>query len=486
MTPAELTREIAVVRDAAQEPARRAFAAAALADGDVVPRTSGAAANPATRMFGYEIRHAEALAWDGRGSRSGTITYLDDERVEQYVGQQRWIAYRRADFGRAALQIGDQVRVARRGDAVAVEAIGPNRLQDGASAVAREACSGMLVLRTTAFASDDLESFARDVAARYEARAIDGADSVTIEFRGAAFLDAFVVSCDPFADVALTALLTEPIAGAVRLSLRVQSNRLEAALDAERALVLFAAMLANDAEAIAVDDTGAVFSADGLSLLATRNEMRADAFAFAAAAAQAQCPPQQMWSSDRVGISDELVVCFARPWRADFAARFLARELAGFADGAAAAADPIVPAEGEMFADAAGEVAQHRLAVLHYETVEIELTFLDVERQRDDPLVGIAARADIEVLLGGPVACAIVIAFGNRGADTESEQFRLEMRRAETLATALAASFAARGESVTTDVIGTLYAASDLLTLALRRCGKSVSWSYRAAALAAG
>jgi hypothetical protein len=485
MTPAQLVREIAVVRDVSQEPARRAFAAAALADGEFVSATASSANDPAARMFGYETRHADALRWDGTGSRSGTITYLDDERVEQYVGQQKWIAYDRHELGSVRTDIGDQVRIARRGGSVAVEPIGPNRLQDSG---VREARSGMFVLRTTAIEVSEIEALGGDAAERYGARAEAAADGMTVEFRGAARLDAIAVAPESFDGFEPAALLSGPIAGAVRLAVQVRSNRPEAALDAERALVLFAAMLASDADAIAIDDTGAIFSADQLSVLATRNETRADAFAFAVAAAQRQWSAPQMWSSGRQGVCDELVVCFGRPWRADFAARFLARELAGFADAANSNVDPIVPSGGKLSSDVKdGEDGPlRRLASLWYETVDIDVAFLDVDRLSKDGEPGIAGRQDLAAVLGRPVASAIVIAFGNRGPDTESEDFGLEMRRAETLATALAASFAARGESVTTDVGGTLYAASDLLTLALRRCGKSVSWSARVAALGVG
>jgi hypothetical protein len=486
MTPAQLVREIAVVRDASEEPARRAFAAAALADGKAASPTAGSANDPAARMFGYEMRHADASFWDGTGSRSGTITYLDDERVEQYVGQQKWIAYDRRELGSARTDIGDQVRIARRGSSVAVESIGPNRLQDSTATGVREACSGMFVLRMTAIDAAEIEALGADVAERYNAHAQAAADGISLEFRAAARLDVIAAAPASFDGFEPAALLSGPITGAVRLAVLVRSNRLEAALDAERALVLFAAMLASDGDAIAIDDTGAIFCADQLSVLATRNETRADAFAFAVAAAQRQWPAPQMWSSGRQGVCDELVVCFGRAWRADFAARFLARELAGFADAANSNEDPIVPSGGELSSDIEeGEDGSlRRLASLSYETVDIDVAFLDADRLRRDR--GIAGRQDLAAVLCRPVASAIVIAFGNSGPDTDSEDFGLEMRRAETLATALAASFAARGESVTTDVSGTLYAASDLLALALRRCGKSVSWGARVAAVRAG
>jgi hypothetical protein len=486
MTSTQLVREIAVVRDLSQEPGRRAFAAAAIADGGVASTAAPSSANdPAARMFGYETRHVDALRWDGTGSRSGTITYLDDECVEQYVGQQKWIAYDRRELGSVRTDIGDQVRIARRGNSVAVEPIGPNRLQDSG---VREACSGMFLVRTTAIDAGEIKALGADVAERYGARAEAAAAGMSLEFRAAARLDAIAAAPESFYGLEPAALLSGPVAGAVRLAVLVRSNRPEAALDAERALVLFAAMLASDADAIAIDDTGAIFSADQLAVLATRNETRADAFAFAVAAAQRQWPAPHLWSSGRQGVCDELVVCFARPWRADFAARFLTRELGGFTDAANSSEDPIVPSGGELSSDVDdGEDGPlRRLASLWYETVDVDVAFLDVDRLPKDGERGVAGRQDLAAVLGRPVASAIVIAFGNRGPDTESETFGLEMRRAETLATALAASFAARGESVTTDVAGALYAASDLLTLALRRCGKSVSWSARVAALAAG
>ncbi len=483
MLEADLQREIAIVRDAGQEPGRRAFAAASLAAGNAAPPVSRGT-DPALRMFGFAIRHDDALLWDGRASRSGTITYVDDECVEQYVGPLRWIAYRRGDFGGLAVAVGDQVRISARGGAVAVESIGPNRIESSATSAAREVTSGLVVFLTARIEAAEIEAYAQAVAERYGGTSHAEADTVRIDFRGGALLVVAPAAPDTVAASTAPALLTDPVTDTRRLEVQVRSNQLDAALDAERALVLLAALLVSEADAVAVDDTGAVFSSDGISSLGTRNEMRADDFSFAAAAAQRRWPAERTCVAEREGVCDELIVCFGRPWRADFAARFLARELAGLSEGAVANDDPIVPQNGELLSsdESAGSVPFGRLAALAYETVEIEIGFVDVAGLGAAVENSLGARRDVDVLLGRPVASAVVIAFGNRGPDMESDRFMLEMRRAETLATALAASFAARGESIATDAAGVLYSAPELSALALRRCGKSHSWNARAAA----
>jgi hypothetical protein len=245
-----------------------------------------------------------------------------------------------------------------------------------------------------------------------------------------------------------------------------------------------AAMLSSEGEALAIDDGGAIFSAEALYLLGTRNEMRGDAFSFAAAAAQRQAPPQ-IWFSDRAGTCDELTIFSSRPWRADFAASFLERELTGLAQ-ARESGDPIVPLQVNTFAgdERGAPGGLERLASLAYDTVEVEVGFIDVAVAGDDVRGRIGARPDVAAMLARPIANAIVIAFGGRAGEAPEPDFVLEMRRAETIATALGAAIARRGESIATDVFGTLYDTEELLALALRRCGKSASWAARVASAA--
>jgi len=480
---AQAVRELATIRDVSAGPARRAFAAATLAADDE-PARSEVAADPSMRMFGFDTRHDDATPWDGRGMRSGTVTYLDDERVEQYVGQQKWIAYRRADLNDFGVELGDQLKIAQRGNAVFCEAVGPNRLKSSSSAPVREVSSGMVLVRTHEASGDEIASLAGAVAERYGALTRSSDAAIVLDFGSAAQLAVVPLGFAEYAEFGESALLGEPVAAAFRLTVTVRSNKLDAALEAERALVLFAAMLASNGEAIAVDDSGAIFSADQLYSLGTRNEMRADAFGFTAAAARRQWPVPQRWFSGRGGVCDELTVFSIRPWRADFAASFLQQQLGGLADAARYNDDPVIPPDQDVFdADERGEAGSlQRLATLSYATVDIDVSFVDVSSADADMRDLVESRKAIEGVLGRPIASAIVIAYGNRDDDTASAQFELEMRRAETLATVLAAAFAERGDSAGADVAGALYAASELRELALRRCGKSASWNARVAA----
>jgi hypothetical protein len=478
----QVARTIALVRDASLPPARRAFAAAALAAGDIA-ESAAASENPATRMFGFNTRHDDAQPWDGRGMRSGTITYLETERIEQYVGQQKWIAYAPRELGDFRADVGDQVRISRRGNGVSVEPIGPNRLEADAQAAAREAASGMFVLRTSDFTADEVLSSAQSVAERYAAELRDESEAIVLAFRGGAgLLTIAPESPQRFAAFGSSALLSEPVAGALRLGVSVRSNKLDAAVDAEHALLLFAAMVTSDAEGIALDDSGAVFSSEELYLLGTKNEMRADAFTFAAAAAHRAWPPAQTWLSPHAALCDELIVFSSRPWRADFAARFLERELNGLAEAANENDDPVVPGDGRLVPagerDAPGTL--ERLAVLSYRTVDIEVGFVDASCG-DDMRAKIEARKDIEALLGRSVASAVVFSIVPRADEAAVEPLEREIRRAQTVATALGAAFAQRGDSVACDIFGAVFAADDLLRLALRRCGTSASWNARVA-----
>jgi hypothetical protein len=436
-------------------------------------------------MFGFDTRHADALPWDGRGMRSGTITYIDDECVEQYVGQQKWIAYGLDELGAFEGEVGDQLRISRRGTGVAIEAIGPNRLDGEAAANGREVSSGMFVLRVTDFSAEEVESTAGAVAERYSAKLLAGDLGLVLEFRAAARLEIMPQAVDAFAHVDESGVLREPVAGALRLTVSVRSDKLEAAAEAEHALVLFAAMVTSDAEALALDDTGAIFSSEGLYGLGTRNEMRADAFAFAAAAAKRQWPAPHFSISARPAIYDELTVYSSRPWRADFAARFIEREVDALVQAANDNDDPVVCEEGDFVAPdergAAGEL--ERLMILSYETVEVEIGFV-VGTCIDDRLrSSFDGRKDVEALLGRPIASAVVFTIAPRDPHAESDVSALELRRAETVVTALAAMIAGRGEAVAADVSGAVYAADDLLRAALRRSGKSASWNARAASL---
>ncbi|MGD0472458.1 MAG: hypothetical protein ABSB70_04505 [Candidatus Velthaea sp.] len=482
MPSAQLVRDIALLRDRSAPPARRALAAVAVSEG-AASADAAIPDTPATRMFGFNTRHDEAVLWDGRGMRSGTITYLDDARVEQYVGQGRWIAYDRAQLGVFAANIGDQVRIVQRPGGVATETIGPNRL-DAAGSAGREVASGLYVLRTSEVTRDELDALASAIAERSGAVVTATDDGVGFDFRGAAQLHVAAVASEPFAPFGESTLLSAPVVCVLRLSVVVRSAKPEAALEAERALMLLAGMLAAEAESIALDDGGAVFCAEELYVSATRNEMRADRFALAAAAAQRNAPPPQLWFSNRQGVCDELIVFSSRAWRAEFAATFLERELDGLSIAARTTADPIVPlAAARAFSNeersAPGKL--QRLASLSFEAVDLDIAFLDITCSDADLRPLVLARTDIETLLGRPPASAVVIAYGNRGDDPESDTFALEMRRAEALATTLAAAFADRGDCVATDVAGALYAAEDLQQLARRRCGKSASWNARVA-----
>lgn len=490
----QVEREIAALRDPLRSAADRALAAASLAQSastSADAESAGAAVepppvDPAQRMFGYHVRHPQAVPWDGRGMRSGTITYVDDERIEQYVGQQTWIVYEPAALPAFSPAVGDQIRISRRGAAPIVEAIGQNRLQIDDSVNIREIRSGMFVFRSSPIDGAEIASIAQSLAERYAGKLRVESDGIGIEFRAAAQLRLTPAALDSAWAAGAAGLLLDPLEGAVRLDVVVRTNRAEAALDAERSLALCAAMFASDADAVAIDDTGAILSSDELHRLGVGNEMRADAFGFVAAAAQRLWPCPQMRLVEHQGVCDELILFSSRPWRAEFAASHLRRSLDVLSQGAQLSGDPIVPTEMTLDCDVEqgrpGTLA--RIALLTFETVELEVAFLDATCAHDDVRRSIEARKAVEVLLGHPIASAIVFAFGNRGDDTESALFVLEMRRADALATALAAAYARRDAGVAADAIGALFSADELIELALRRSGKAASWNARVAALA--
>jgi hypothetical protein len=498
-----LQRSIAALRDPQRGAAERAvtgsLVAAQLASKAGVGRRDGFSvndakpvneikANPAQKLFEYGIRHESAAPWEGRSTRSGTVTYVADERIEQYVGQQNWIFFDPAELGAFSPALGDQVRIARRGGSVEVERIGPNRLQDGA-AVSREARSGMVLFLTSEIEPAGIDSTARAVADRYSASFTGGAEGPSLDFKGGARLHVMPVALDAFdgADEAAR-VLTQAVAAALRLEVTIRSNRPDAVLEAERALVLCAALFTSEGPAVAIDDTGAIFSAGQLYALGVRNEMRVDTFAFAAAALQRVWSAPERSTSHLQDVRDELTVFSSLAWRADFAFSYLERALEELADAAERSEDPIVPVEGAFCTEEErGEPGTLQpLVRLAYETVELEVAFLGATPTSEGvhPLVG--ARRDVEALLRGPIQSAVVFTYGNRSAEAKSDRSALEMRRADTLATALAAIFARRGDCVAADAAGSLYDLDELLALALHRRGKAASWTARVAASLAG
>ena len=118
------------------------------------------------------------------------------------------------------------------------------------------------------------------------------------------------------------------------------------------------------------------------------------------------------------------------------------------------------------FEDGEGPAEYAKLATLSYETVDIDIGYIDRARSGDELRAVFEGRTDVEALLGRPIASAVVFAFGNRGEDTESDLFALEMRRAETMVTTLAVAFAARGDALAADIMGEFYSAGELGTLA--------------------
>lgn len=485
VSAARFKREIASLRDRSRAADERAltgvFLAAEVASSGPLVENAEPRPDPSQRMFEYGVLHERAIPWDGRSARSGTITYVAVDRVEQYVGQQVWVAYVPGELGGFSPELGDQVRIARRGGAV--ERIATNRLQSNAPS--REARSGLTLFFASEIEPGEIESTAQSVAERHSAGVTLGAQGVTLDFKGAARLEIGQLDPDslPAADDAAR-VLELPVAAALRLEVTVRSNRSDAALEAERALTLSAALLTSEGQAVGIDDSGAIFAAEDLYALGTRNETRADTFAFAAAAAGRVWPPAIRALSQREGACDELTVFSALPWRADFALSFLQRTLEELADAADRSSDPIVPPQGAFCGDEErGQPGTLQpLVRLFYETVEIEVSFLDATAAGGEFGALVGARADIAALLGRPIRSALVLSFGSRGEGAEPERFDLEMRRADTFVTALAAICARRGECIASDAAGSLYDLDELLALALHRRGKSASWRARVAA----
>jgi hypothetical protein len=484
-----IKRCLRTLRDSARAAGERALAATTLAaacnagDGEAALAVPVAPLfdTPESRMFGYGIRHENALVWDGKSTRTGTITYVDAERIEQYVGQQHWVAYGQSELGEPGFVLGDQVRIGRRAGTLTIEATANNRLATVVQNSDPAVRSGLTVLRTQELGAQEIASAVGAIAERCAATFTDGTDCSLLTFPLGAQL--LISTCDSAGLPDLTGLVSEPVAGALRLEVLVGSNLPDAALEAERALTFGAAFIASAGEAVAFDDTGAVLGAQELYDLALRDEPRAAAFSVAAAAAQRTWPAQTMWLSDRGGVCDELTVVSRRAWRADFAAAFINRALDAFSNTRHLTGDPIIPAQGRLYSDdeRAEPGALQRLAVLSYPKVVFEVSFLDLTAGNAKRLA--AAREDVAALLGGVPQSAIVIAFGNSANDSKSDEFVLDMRRADVLATAIAASLVRRGDAIGVDPSGALYGADELIQLTLARCGKDVSWTARVAAL---
>lgn len=483
MNTRALKRELAILCDPASGRARRALAAATVSaafnpdlTSDVVP-ASPELSDAHARMYGFAMRHPQAPVWDGRSTRSGTITYVDDEWIEQYVGQQRWLAYRQSDLSEPGFVLGDQVRIAVRNGGVAIEAIGTNRLPREARWPSRTIRSGVTIVQRVACSGDRLLAAAQTSAVRYAAELTQDSACIVLTCRNGARLRVEPLSVAAVAP-GMASLLAEPPAGALRLEVSVDAENAAAALEVESALIYCAALVASAVESVTVDDSGAVFSTEQIVDLARRDETRGAAFPLAAAAAQRTWPVDPRWLSDRSGVCDELVLFSSRAWRADFASEFVKRVLESLSDALQRSDDDVIPREGVLYGDdertPAGTL--QKLATLSYDTTDIDIAFLDSDAAGDHAAAELlATREDIAALLGEPIAGAVVIAFGNRTADTESEVFGLDMRRADVIATAIGAALARRGSCIGSDVNGTLYSAEELIDLAVRRCGKSAA-----------
>ena len=470
MEPTRLRASLATLTDRARSAADRAlaatFLASEIASGEPIV-TSGTPSNdPAQRMFAYGVRHPDAAPWDGRGTRSGTITSIAVDRIEQYVGGGRWVAYDPQVFGATVPDIGDQVRIARRNGAVEIERIGPNRLA-GTRTDAREASSGMLVLRCAPLDEGEIEETLEAVARRYDGTLTVDGESARIEIGDAAACRLRLVSDQMLPDYDPSALLPGAIEAAIRLDAAVRSDRAGAALGAERAMILCAALLTTGAPAVAIDDAGAVFSAERLYELAARNETRADAFTFAAAAAQRVHPPSPAAFFE--GVADELTLFSSRPSRADSAFVSLRRVLTHIAAAAAASEDPLVPPQLAVPAiEDRGEPGEAQwLVQLAYERVEIAVAFVDATATDASLAAAVGSRSDVEAILGDAIRSAVVFTVSTR--DTGGADDGLELRRADAFVTALAASFARREDAIASDASGRLYAVDDLVDLALHR-----------------
>lgn len=480
----QLKRSIATLRDPHAGPAQRALAGAMIA-AFFAPAASD---DGSAQMFGFGVRHEAATPWDGRSTRSGTITYVDDERVEQYVGQQQWIAFRQGDLDWPGFVIGDRLRIGRRAGAIFVEAVvdavADNRLGAAAPSGGKPVRSGLTVRRSRAFDADELGATVRAVAQRYAAR-VDGAPSQwRLTFGGGGTLALHV--CELAPPRGLGELVGEPLTAALRLEVTVNDAIAAAALEAECALV-HAAALSVTVGGLAIDDTGAIFSAAALHELGAHDGTRASSFSFVAAAARRAWPSAPLWFSSRGGVCDEVTVLYSRPWRADVAAAFVSRTLEALSDAMLRTDDPIVPVHATVYSDdqRARSGQPQALAALEYDRVGVDVAFIDFTAAESPLRDRIGARTDLPAILGGDPCCGVVICFGNRFDDVDSAAFALEMRRADALATAIAAALARRGDCIAVDAAGAMYCADELVELAVQRRGKDASWTARVTAATA-
>lgn len=438
MPSSDFQRALAVLRAGAPA-GERALAAAFLA-AEFVERaqpqpTHLQPADASGRMFGYGVAHRDAAPWDGRSMRSGTVTYADDCRVEQYVGQNTWIVYKTEIFDGALPPVGDQIRVAARNGAVAVERIGQNRL--GASA-ARRAASGMVIARKMPLQPGEIETSVESVARRYGA-SYDRKQGL-VDFDGGA---------------SLRVRLEDP---AIHLDVSVQTDRPHEAYGAECALILCSALLTSDGSD-AVDDTGIVFTGDRLYALAAGNQMRGDWFGFAAAAAKRAYPP----AKTRVFTesSDELVIFLDKEQGAASVQNALGRSLELLAGGAARTGDPSVPQTMTVMEtrdQAPGE--WQPLFQFGYETVQVWIALGNGS---------VDWRPDVAALFGKPVSKALAFAIGT--PVTEHSEIDVELCRSNAFLTVLAAGFMKGTGAIASDASGQLFSAADLLEIALYRRG---------------
>jgi hypothetical protein len=450
-------------------------------------------------FYGYGRRHESASAWDGRSVHSGTITYVDEEWIEQHVGQQRWIIYEAATFEHWPLAIGDQVRFVKRNGSCEAEAIGANRLHAASAALSRPTDplhSGMTVFLASEIDASEIEAIATSVDDRHGASlAIEG-QAWTLEFPGEARLGIMRVAASTGSAAGVAArLVPKPLVDALHLKVTVRPDKPDGVFAAERALVLCAAAFTAGDAAVACDDTGAIFFPEQLYALGARAATRADAFAFRAAAARqlsalsdsepsrTDLPPSSTGTSSKRRVSESFAIFSTRAESADLVRAEFSRAVETLADAADTTED-VVAAFGRTLFPAGDQVepgALQPLAQLAFQTVEIDIAFLDANTgdARRWPLL--QAREDVRCLLGMPIRTIVVFEFGNRTSDIESALFWLEMRRADVVTTALAAILARRGHTLAADA-GSIYPVEELVELALQRRGRTASLAALVAA----
>ncbi len=430
-------------------PGERALAAAFLsAEFNEIekPGSPISTADPAQRMFGYGERHEPASFWDGRTIRSGTITYAREDRIEQYVGRNSWIAYDPAMFGDTLPQEGDQIRISPRRDSVQIERIGPNRLGSGGS---RQASSGMQIVRDTSVEPDEIAAAAQAVARRYSAAIKDIDGGCVLDFSGGAELR----------------VRTVPEHGTrARVEVCVRTDRPDEARDAECALILCAALLTPGTGATAFDDSGAAFETERLYALAASNGMRGDWFGFVASAAQRRFPYESAPLFEE--FCDELTVFSSDSWTAAQVQQALGQSLELFGRAAAESVDPGIP-DSISIMEPNGEPPGQWQCLFKF-FYEAALVWVGVREGPDE------RRPDVGALLGKPVSTAVLFGTAAPG-DPQDERTALELRRADAFVTALAAGFMKSANNIASDGSGRLFSGRDLMELALYRQGRGLS-----------